>query len=214
MATLVALLPEVDAHRVHARLGALAQALDDPTDTRTMDQKRADILTDVLLGAGAEPTGPGSRPQISVVVTLGTLLGLGDDPGQVPGLGPVPAAVARELAADGTWRAWVTDTTGKVVTTGSKGYTPNPGLARLIRAREPHCRMPGCRKRASSCDIDHTIAYPNGPTQAHNLGVLCRRHHVLKTHYGHDLANHPDGGWTWTTPAGITHYDEPPQPAP
>jgi hypothetical protein len=124
-----------------------------------------------------------------VVVKLATLLGLDQDPGEVPGLGPIPAKVARELAADGTWRAWITNTTGTVQATSSLAYTPSPNLAELIRAREPHCRMPGCRQPATRCDLDHTVAWPQGQTTVQNLGPLCRRHHVLKTHYGWRLEN-------------------------
>ena len=48
-------------------------------------------------------------------------------------------------------------------------------------------RFPGCDEPAQHCDIDHTIAYPTGPTQASNLKCLCRKHHLLKTFGGwHD----------------------------
>lgn len=240
MAALVAVLAEVDAHRIHARLTALAVGLDDPQ--RSRDQKRADILTDVLLAAGTptthttstststsvfitdpaaarpaaigQPT-PAARPEVSVVVSLATLLGLSQEPGELLGLGPIPADAARELAADGVWRAWITDTNGQVIATSTRRYTPSPALARLIRAREPHCRYPGCRRRTT--DLDHTIpwGHPDSTTSAQNLGALCRRHHILKTHHQHQLTNHPDsGGWSWTTPAGVQHDDGPEQPLP
>ncbi|MGB7979330.1 MAG: DUF222 domain-containing protein [Candidatus Nanopelagicales bacterium] len=129
----------------------------------------------------------GVRPEIQVVVSLETLAGLADDPAELTGLGPIPAEIARELAADGRWRAWVTDASGAVVATGSLGYIPSSGLARAVRAREPHCRMPGCRASSVRCDLDHMVPYPEGATSAANLGPLCRRHHVLKTHVGWDL---------------------------
>jgi hypothetical protein len=31
------------------------------------------------------------------------------------------------------------------------------------------CRSPGCNEPADGCDLDHTIAYPIGPTCASNL---------------------------------------------
>ncbi len=95
------------------------------------------------------------------MVNLTTLLGLDQDPGEIPGVGPIPADEARELAADGSWRAWITDAaTGQVIDTGRRSYTPSAALARLIRAREPYCRMVGCRRRAINCDLDHTIPWP------------------------------------------------------
>jgi hypothetical protein len=223
MAYLQAHLDATDALRIHRRLTALARGLDDPE--RTLDQKRSDLLTGVLLGAGrgAMPI-PGStptadvgpeggaqtddpRPEICVVVGLDTLLGLADGAAEVSGLGPIPADLARALAAEGTWRAWITDpVTGSVIATGSRRYAPGPGLARLVRAREPVCRMPGCRRDALACDIDHTIPWPRGQTSATNLGPLCRRHHQLKTHAGWDLQP-VDGGWRWRLPSGLTQQD-------
>ncbi|MDQ1247747.1 MAG: hypothetical protein QG597_2118 [Actinomycetota bacterium] len=307
MAWLNAHLADVDAHRIYNRLTAAAAAAkaDDPDDNRTADQRRADLITALLLGhtdhhdttnpnpdsnapnpdsnapnpnpdcdapdpdcdahqpdtpTGPSPatgtptgsptetpadTGTGSipitaRPDISVIVTLATLLALTNDPAHVPGLGPIPANIARDLAADGTWRLWITDpTTGHVTTTGSRTYTPSAALARLIRAREPHCRMPGCARQALNCDLDHTIPYPGEPgTVEQNLGPLCRGHHNLKTHHGYHLTNHngpnpgpdpsPDPGpdtdpttdqgttlsWTWTFPSGLTHTDQPDPPLP
>ena len=203
MAVLHALIDATSAHRIHRRLSAIAQGLEDPE--RSRDQVRADVLVDLLLGqSDGRPSGrpadpgagarPGGRPEINVVVSLATLLALAEAPGEVPGLGPIPAEVARALAADGMWRAWVTDAAGSVVATGSRSYVPSEGLARLVRAREPHCRMPGCRRAAQRCDLDHTVPWPVGPTSASNLGPLCRRHHVLKTHAGWILepTDHPD----------------------
>jgi hypothetical protein len=184
---------------------------------------------DPAAAAGAiGPVPRPGRPEISVLVTLSTLLGLAQDPGHVPGLGPIHPEVARELAADGKWRVWITDpATGKVVATGSRTYTPSAALARLIRAREPICRMPGCNRQSVNCDLDHTVPYPGEPgTAAANLGPLCRRDHNLKTHHGFDLVNNfgsspgsipgsapgpgpspessPDS-WTWTMPSGMHH---------
>jgi hypothetical protein len=66
---------------------------------------------------------------------------------------------------------------------------------------------------ATNCDIDHTIAYPCGPTQASNLKCLCRRHHLLKTFWGgaggwrdHQL---PDGTVVWLSPGGQTYTTRP-----
>ena len=85
------------------------------------------------------------------------------------------------MAADGRWRAWLVDAAGAVTATGTTSYVPTAEIARLVRARHPHCRFPGCRQAAASCDLDHAIPYPAGPTTPGNLGPLCRRHHNLKT---------------------------------
>ncbi len=263
MAWLHAYLPDTDAARIHHRLTAAATAhkADHPDDPRTADERRADLLTQALLGHPSTPnsTHPGqpvdtgngpdqptdtggegqpaagglgpvpvtARSDIAVVIDAATLLRAVDNPALIPGIGAVPADVGRELAADGRWRAWITDPhTGVVTATSTHTYTPSAALARLIRAREPRCRMPGCTRSATTSDLDHTTPYPHGPTTPANLGPLCRTHHNLKTHHGYQLTNHPPPdnsppndhnpptGWTWTHPSGLTHTDQPDPPLP
>ncbi|MBD3785318.1 MAG: HNH endonuclease, partial [Micrococcales bacterium] len=55
-------------------------------------------------------------------------------------------------------------------------YRPGAALARLVRARDGHCRFPGCHVAARFCDLDHVTPWPSGPTTAANLACLCRRH--------------------------------------
>ncbi len=212
-ASVIATLPEDTATRIFRRLTAMAHALGaadaslPPDQARSLDHRRADVLTDLILDRPAvagEPAG-----EVAVVVDLATLLRAAEHPGRVPGAELVPAEIARQIAADRRWRAWITDPDGTVLATGTRSYRPSAGLARLIRAREPYCRMPGCRN--SHTDLDHTVPYPKGPTSGQNLGALCRRHHRMKTHARWRLANDPDG-FTWFTPAGITHADRPDPP--
>ena len=165
--------------------------------------------------------------EVAVIIDIATLLRLADQPGEVVGSGPVPAEIARQLAADARWRAWITRATAtgtQVIATSPGTYRPTAAVARLVRAREPECRMPGCRSTIT--DLDHVVPFPDGPTIPSNLGPLCRRHHRLKTHTrwrqrahsgsGPDPgpADSPDEaiGWTWTTPSGISHTDEPEPP--
>ncbi|AEV72285.1 protein of unknown function DUF222 [Mycolicibacterium rhodesiae NBB3] len=88
-------------------------------------------------------------------------------------------------------------------------YIPSALLATFIRCRDMTCRFPGCDQPAQRCDIDHTIAYPHGPTQASNLKCLCRQHHLLKTFWGWRDEQHPDGTVVWTCPQGQTYTTYP-----
>jgi hypothetical protein len=88
-------------------------------------------------------------------------------------------------------------------------YLPSAVLATFVRCRDMTCRFPGCDEPAYDCDIDHTIAYPAGPTQAANLKVLCRKHHLLKTFWGWHDHQHPDGTVIWTCPQGRTYTTHP-----
>ena len=91
-------------------------------------------------------------------------------------------------------------------------YTPTAALTRYIRARDRHCRFPGCRRPAIHCDLDHTTAYPHGTTSTTNLHCLCRYHHRLKTHTTWTVTRHRDGTETWTSPRGHTYHSQPDDP--
>jgi hypothetical protein len=88
-------------------------------------------------------------------------------------------------------------------------YVPSRKLADFVRCRDLTCRFPGCDEPAYRCDIDHTIAYPVGPTCASNLGCLCRKHHLLKTFCGWLARQLPDGTIIWTAPSGQTYTTHP-----
>ena len=77
---------------------------------------------------------------------------------------------------------------------------PSRKLADFVRCRDLTCRFPGCDEPAYRCDLDHTIAYPVGPTCASNLGCLCRKHHLLKTFWCWLARQLPDGTIIWTSP--------------
>ncbi len=69
-----------------------------------MDQRRADTLVDLLLGRTQPPA-----VNLQVIVPADTITGDSDQPGWVPGLGPVTATEVDELTGrDGTgfWH-WV-----------------------------------------------------------------------------------------------------------
>jgi Domain of unknown function (DUF222) len=105
-------------------------------------------------------TGPG-KPLVSVIVPITMLLGLDEQPGELVGHGPIPADLAREIAAEGAWRRLLTDpASGSLLDYGRTTYTPPAGLADFVRARDMHCRFPTCGQRATTADLDHTIPYP------------------------------------------------------
>src|SRR4051794_33114472 len=83
-------------------------------------------------------------------------------------------------------------------------YVPSAVLARFVRCRDLTCRFPGCDEPADHCDLDHTVAYPAGPTCASNIKCLCRKHHLLKTFCGWLDRQLPDGTVIWTSPGGQT----------
>jgi hypothetical protein len=92
-------------------------------------------------------------------------------------------------------------------------YVPPPSMADFVRCRDLTCRFPGCDKPAQVCDLDHTVAYPSGPTHPSNLKCLCRFHHLLKTFWngatGWRDRQLPDGTVIWLSPTGHTYVTHP-----
>ena len=84
-------------------------------------------------------------------------------------------------------------------------HDPSPGLADLVRFRDPRCIGPGCSQPSRACDLEHWTPYPEGTTSADNLGPASRRCHNAKTYGGWSYTPHPDGSTTWTTPWGQTY---------
>jgi hypothetical protein len=125
-------------------------------------------------------------------------------PAELVGYGPIPAALAREVAADGVWRRLITDSlSGTVLDYGRTTYHPPAGLADHVRVRDEHCRFPLCRRKAADAELDDAVAWADGgETRAANLHALCLRHHRLKHHGGWRVQVHGDGRLTWITPTG------------
>jgi hypothetical protein len=214
MAELWALLPVEGAAAVLAAVDALASvtSADDP---RSGDQRRADALVDLGVAALHDPRLPraqGLRPAIQVTVALSTLLGVDEQPGELAGHGPIPAALARRLAADesGTWRRLVTDPlTGGLLDYGRSTYRPPKDLAEFVIARDQTCTFPTCNRRAHRCELDHRIPYDSGgSTNPENLAAVCKRHHTAKHTAGWSPHREPDGSHTWTSPTDH-HYRSP-----
>jgi hypothetical protein len=82
-------------------------------------------------------------------------------------------------------------------------------LADFVLCRDMTCRFPGCDEPADRCDLDHTIAYPLGPTCSSNLKCLCRKHHLLKTFWGWRDRQLPNGTVMWSAPDGQTYTTYP-----
>jgi hypothetical protein len=237
MTELWASLPTPEATAIWHRMQTRADQLAALKDGRTADQLRADALIDLLLGAGEviAPAGTGGAtedaektnsdrtgktrglsPQMQVIVALSTLLGIDNQPGELTGHGPIPAALARQLAHDttGTWRRLVTDEHGRLLDYGRTTYRPPVALADHVVAKHHVCRLAGCNRPAVDCELDHREPWAQGGTTCDpNLWPLCARHHHLKHEAGWKCELRDDGTAVWTTPTGHT-YEDPLQPLP
>ncbi|GAA1696006.1 HNH endonuclease signature motif containing protein [Microbacterium sediminicola] len=244
MAELIAPLPALLAYGIHDRLTQFARlshdvaastststSTDTDTDTdtdtevpqpdrRTIDQRRADILCELLLAstpesmAGAAGSGPlgNIQARVELRVPVLSLIGTQDTPAELIGRGPVDITTARTLTGTAPgWDRVLTDpVSGNVLEVDR--YRPSEHLRRTLRVRDEHCRFPGCRMPTFRCDIDHTVdAARGGPTSASNLAHLCRRHHSLKHATPWQVVQRPGGVLAWTSPGGKHYMDRPPR---
>jgi hypothetical protein len=192
-------------------------------DARTIDQVRADVFSDLLLAGtpSLDPTDAGDgdgtlgaiRAHVQVSVSALTLMGHDEGPADLAGRSPIDAATARELAGNTTsWDRLLTHpVTGTVLECDT--YRPTNAMIRLLRARDRHCRFPGCRQPAIRCELDHTIAASHGgPTHVRNLANLCKRHHDVKHHTRWHVRQLTGGRLVWTSPTGRVYREDAPPP--
>jgi hypothetical protein len=88
-------------------------------------------------------------------------------------------------------------------------YAPSRKLRHLVRARTATCDAPGCHAPALNADLDHTVPWPDGPTDQCNLAPRCRTHHHAKQAPDWQAEQLAPGVTRWTLPSGRTHTTTP-----
>ncbi len=203
-----ALLPTEEATAVFGVVDTFAQGRA-PGDERTLDQRRADATVDVV-------TRPGQQdPRVGYVVHLhATGDGEAEQTAQTSTGDLIPTQRAREKADLTVHHPSVpVDIAAILADYNSRAdvYKPSAKLKRAIRARDKHCRFPGCRRPAHRCELDHTIAFEiGGRTIYINLSALCKHHHRIKHMPGWTCTQDEAGVLTWTTPSGQLYITRPP----
>jgi hypothetical protein len=226
MACFTALLTAVDAMRVDAAGDTLARSWGGGDDGRTLPQRRADALVELVTRRGelVHDSATGSATTtVMVTIPYDTLIGTGQGPAELSGYGPITATQARALAtAPGSmWRRLLVEpSTGRVVRTDPTAYRPTADVARQVIARDVTCRFPGCARAAGRCDLDHVVPFNHddpragGPTTPANLIALCRRHHLLKHRGGWQVRHNPRTHEVhWTAPTRHHYTSTPEMPA-
>jgi hypothetical protein len=211
-AKLVATLSAHEAATTYSVLDHLAHQMKTPEDTRTLAQRRADALLDLVLGKEAE------RPQagVNVTVPLTTLIGLNNQPGELSEYGPITAEYCRELARNSSLRRIITDDFGNLLDVGRDRNGP-ASLADHIRMRDRTCRQPGCAVPGRRCSASHTVPpEAGGPPCSCNYELLCKRHRLMRKRAKGWTHSQPlPGILTFVTPTGLIHqvnyeaYEEP-----
>jgi hypothetical protein len=162
---------------------------------------------------------PAPRADVLVTIPIFTLLGSTDEPADLDGYGPIPAAMARKLVANGAssfYRVLVDPRNGAPLEIGRTSYRLTEAMKRWIRMRDGHCTFPGCTNPSTDNETDHLTAWQHhGTTRVSNLAQLCPKHHRLKHNSGWTptpaTETEPPG---WTSPTGRHYPAHQPDPQP
>jgi Domain of unknown function (DUF222)/HNH endonuclease len=195
------LLVAVKAETDHLLAEARRAGVDEPRRALTADAL-VRLVTSRAGARGSSGKGPDTpATMVHVRVDHAALVRGRVEPGElceIPGVGPIPVAVARGLAADSILSVLVTkgvDVTG----VAHAGRTIPAPVRRALTERDPVCVVPGCGAR-DDLEIDHLEPLgQGGSTTLENLVRLCHWHHYLKTHQGHRLER-VEGEWRWISP--------------
>ncbi len=114
----------------------------------------------------------------------------------------VPVETAMRLACDASIYCVHVDSQRRVIGSGGKTRAIPKALRRTLWHRDGGCRFPGCGRRRR-VDGHHIVHWTDGgPTQLHNLVLLCRRHHGLVHEGRFGVSMGDDGQPRFTRPDG------------
>lgn len=187
---LVAILPLEHLAAVRGTLDRAAAAARVAGDDRTGGQVRTDTLVARL--TGHEPNDP-MPVRINLVIGVESLLGAGTEPGQVPGLGWLPAGLCTDLvrraseAAKATLRRLFTGPDERALVAMESSSRAFDGLlGEFLDLRDGGvCRTPGCDAAIRHRDHVESVAR-SGATNASNGQGLCERCNYVKESPGWD----------------------------
>ena len=149
-------------------------------------------------------------------MTVDAFLGLSDDPAELDGHGPMPAAYGRWMRKSlQSLAVVVVNARGHAVGVGGTVYPPRQQVTDQVITAAGTCRFPSCRIPAANCDLDHRVPFDHlhpergGPTDPTNLDPACENHHLLKTFTGWTPQRDTTDGASmrWTSPTGHTYLD-------
>jgi hypothetical protein len=210
-------LPPDEANRAMRHINRKAKRLKAGGDKRPIDLIRAELFLALLNGTHqGKASDGGDRAQVNLNAELTTVLGLDDQPGEIPGWGPVIADIARQIVTDQPDADWNIPITHlqEVIDLVTTRRRPTRAQQRVVQILKPDCGFPTCRNDANNCDIDHVIPWQQTKhTTIRELQPLCPHHNQVKEH-GWKTQPNPDGTHTWTSPFGHTYTIQPTGPDP
>ncbi|MEV6877659.1 DUF222 domain-containing protein [Amycolatopsis sp. NPDC051128] len=200
--------------RTSALLDSLAErrSSDEGPDLRSPQERYGDAFSDAIdlaLNTPDLPMQAGERAHVMVTVSLenlktgvGTAL-LGD-------LGTMSAAEARLHACDCKVIPAVLGAKSEPLDLGRFRRLISPGLRRALYLRDRGCTFPGCHRPPRHTQGHHIRHWADGgPTDLHNLTLLCAHHHRLLHRSGWEARIAPDGLPEFLPPAFLDKQRKP-----
>jgi hypothetical protein len=191
----------------------------DPADPAEPSDPADPTTVAATLTGTSPPVDVIDRPptcSVMVRVDLDALLRGTTLPGEtceIDNFGPVPVAMARDMANDSFLR-FVFYRAGDIRAVSHFGRTINRHLRTALAHRDRCCVVPGCSV-SYGLEIDHIQGFAlGGPTELGNLALLCHHHHYLKTYEGWTLErtgrSDVDPQWTFTPQPPFGQEPDPP----
>lgn len=175
-------------------------------DPRSVAEREGDAVVELarrMMLVGELPTEAGSRPQVTVTISLEDLRGNGAgllEAGDGIGRGIIPAADARRIACDAGIIPVVLGSDREPFDVGRKYRVVHPALRRALAVRDGGCAFPGCGIPARWADAHHIRHWADGgETTLRNTVLLCPRHHRLLH----------QGEWVVETQGGVPTFHPP-----
>jgi hypothetical protein len=163
------------------------------------DAHRADALVDLARPDGAPPAGP--QTMVHVVVDYDALMRghtVTGEQCEIPGIGPIPVTLARQLSEDAILKVLLTKGVD-VIAVAHCGYTIPAHLRTALDIRDRKCIVPRCDVRRN-LERDHRNTFSRTQvTKLDDLARLCKCHHYQKTFLGYTYRGGP-GTWEWIPP--------------
>ena len=194
---------------VRAALDAASERLfrsaPDEQTARDPEARAADALVAVAETALASDELPDTtaadRYQVMVTVDAATLGGEADDVARLGDSVAITRRALEQLSCDCSLVALV-ERDGEPLGVGRKTRKVPAAVRRALRARDRHCRFPGCRgaRFVDAHHREHWIA--GGATDLDNLVTLCRYHHRMVHRLGYRVEATADGGFSFLDRSG------------
>jgi hypothetical protein len=195
-----------------ALIGALDhEAPPDPEDApdapRTLSQRRADALVDIVnrhVNGGV----PGGNPPVVVAVAdVAELVGMSPELAaaqcEIEGIGPVGRSALDQMCCDARFTRFIMAGKSQILDMGRSARVATPAQRRALAVRDRHCRFPSCGRKPQWCDAHHIAGWVEslGETNIDNLILLCRRHHTLLHNSRWTIERVASGEFEFTHPA-------------